>query len=238
MNLDDVIRDLLAAPPGDFVNARSAAARDLRSNGEKALAAEVLKVRKPQLRVWAANRAAATRSDAARRLGDAADRLREVERRVAAGEKGVGADLRESAAEQRRQLDVLEAEARRLLENAGSSASAAAEAREILRLASREGGEAWRRLLAGILLEEPGAEQTSVFALAVEDLPARASAPPGASESKRRLEAEAAARDARAQAIALDRAARELEEEARAARRRADAAAVKAEELEAALRPG
>lgn len=235
-SLDDRIRDLLAAPPADFVSARSAAARELKASGDAAAASELAALRKPPLRVWAANRAAQSRADSARRLADATARLRDAERRVAMGERGLGAALREAAVEQRRQLEVLEAEARRLLEDAGAAASAAGEAREILRVAVREGGAAWRRLASGTLLEEPVAEDDSVFALAAADLPSRPPDRRDQAEQRRLVRVEAAARDARAQAIALDRAARDLEDRARAARRRADAAAAQADEAEAELR--
>ena len=234
-SVDETVRQLLAAAPGDFVAARASAVRQLKADGHAAAAAEVAKLRKPPLKLWAANRAAVSRADAAWHLAGATGQLREVERRVAAGEKSLGTDLREAAAEQRRQLDVLESEARRLLDEVGSAPDAAAEAREILRIAVRTGGAAWDSLVRGALLDEPAGEEESVFAVAAADLPVRAPAAARDAES-RRAEVAAAAQAARAEAITLDREARELEDQARAARRRADGAAAKADAAEAALR--
>lgn len=231
--IEDALRGLLAAPPGEFVAARAEAVRALKARGEAAAARELAAVRKPALRLWAANRAAAGSPDAAERLASATAELREAERRVAGGGKGLGSTLREAAAEQRRQLDVLEAEARRVLEEAGAATGAAAEARAILRSAVLAGGDSWARLAGGVLLDEPSAGE--VFALGEADLPKRAAASRDRSERHRQQEARAAAREARAQAIELDRVARDLEEQARQARRRAEAAAAKAEAAERAL---
>src|SRR5207248_8057134 len=123
----DRLRELLTVPPGEFTATRTRLAR--------AGARELAKVRKPPLKVWAANRAVAERPDSARRLEDSTRRLRELEAAIAGGEKGAGAELRQAAAAQRRELDTLESEA------AKHARGAAAEDREIIRRAAG-GGQA------------------------------------------------------------------------------------------------
>lgn len=210
----------MAAEPADFVATRSRLV--------KAGSRELAKVRKPPLKLWAANRAVAERPDAAGRLEAATRRLRELESAIAGGEKGAGAELRQAAADQKRELDVLESEA------AQHARTAAAEAREIIRRAVVAGGDAWSGLRGGVLLQEPAAPEGSVFGLAETALPmpARAAAAEDAEHRRRQDEA----RRLRDDADRLAREAGRLEEEARQARNRADAAAALASAAEAGLR--
>lgn len=207
----------MSVPPEEFVATRTRLAR----TGKP----ELSKVRKPPLKLWAANRAVVERPDAAERLADATRRLRELESAIAGGEKGVGAALRESAAAQKRELDTLESEA------AKHARAAAADAREIIRRAVLAGGDTWSDLRDGVLFDDPAPPEESVFGLQTAELPApdRARA---AEDAERRRRREEAAR-LRAEADRLSREAEQLEEEARRARGRADAASARAVEAEA-----
>jgi hypothetical protein len=221
----DALRDLMSAPPSEFVAVRTRLARE----GTRELA----KVRKPPLKLWVANRALTARPDAAERLEAATTRLRELESAIAGGEKGAGAELRQAAADQKRELDVLESEA------AKHARGAAAEAREIIRRAAVGGGATWSDLRDGVLFEDPVAPEESVFGLEAAALPKpeRARANDDAERRRRRDEAHRL----RAEADRLEREAAELEEQARHARRRAETANARAAEAEAAggwIRPG
>ncbi len=215
----EALRELLAVPPGEFTAARSRLVRQG--------ARELAKVRKPALRLWAANRAVTARPDAAGRLATATRRLRDLEAAIAGGEKAAGAALREAAADQRRQLEVLEAEA------AQHARGAAADAREIIRRAAVADGQAWEDLRAGVLLQEPVPAGESVFGVAAAALPepdrGRST---GEADRRRRLEE---AQRLRAEAGRLEREAEQLEEEARRARKKASAAAARAAEAEGSL---
>jgi len=215
----DALRELLSVEPGEFTATRTRLTR--------AGARELAKVRKPPLKVWVANRAVTERPDSARRLEDSTRRLRELEAAIAGGEKGAGAELREAAAAQRRELDTLESEA------AKYARGAAADAREIIRRAAATGGQAWQDLRDGVLLQEPVAAEESVFGVAAVDLPKpeRARATDDAARRRRQEEAHAL----RAEADRLAREADELEREARRARARADAAEARAAAADAAI---
>lgn len=206
------LRELMAAPPDEFVAVRKRLVREG--------ARELAKVRKPPLRLWAANRAVSGRLDAADRLAAATRRLRELEAAIAGGEKRAGADLRQAAADQKRELDTLESEA------AQHARSAAAESREIIRRAVVGGAQAWQDLREGVLFDEPGAAEESVFGLAAAALPRLDRARPS-EDVDRRLRREEAER-LRAEARRLAREADELEEQARRARGRAEAASERA----------
>jgi hypothetical protein len=218
----DELRELMAAAPSEFVATRTRLAR--------AGARDVAKVRKPALKLWTANRAVTERPDAAERLDAATRRLRQLESAIAGGEKRAGAELRQAAADQKRELDVLESEA------AKHARGAAAEAREIIRRAAVGGGDAWADLRDGVLFEEPAAPEESVFGLeaAVLPKPDQRRATEEAEQRQRRAEAQRL----RAEADRLALEAADLEEQARRARSRADSAAARAADAEGRVRPG
>lgn len=212
----DRLRELMAVSPGEFTAAR---ARLVRTG-----ARELAKVRKPPLKLWAANRAVTERPDAAGRLESATRRLRELEAAIAGGEKRAGASLREAAADQKRELDTLESEA------AKHARSAAADAREIIRRAAVAGGERWSDLRDGVLFEDPPAPAESVFGLDAAALPRPERGRVAEDRDRRRHEEEAKRLRAEADRLALE--ADQLEAQARRARDRADAAAQRAAEAE------
>lgn len=231
------LRRLFAAHPEDFTRLRGEAQRELRAVGAKEAAARLGKARRPPLRLWAANRAVSGRPDAAERLAGATAELHEVERAAAAGATGAGARLRQAAGEQRRQLDVLEAEARSALAEISAAPAAAAEARDLIRAAVVAGGEPWRDLLDGVLEGAPPPAE-SVFGLPAAELPEPAARPDPAAERRRDEQAMEGARRARELADRLDAEAEELESRAAEARRKADAAGAAATAAERLLRPG
>jgi hypothetical protein len=95
-----VLRRLYAVPPGEFVAARNAAAKELRAAGDKDAAVEVAKLRRPPVEDWALNAVAVDHADQMGAALDAAARMRDaqaaaVEGREGADVRGAVADLRE-----------------------------------------------------------------------------------------------------------------------------------------------
>jgi hypothetical protein len=212
----ELLRELMSVPPGEFVATRTRLVR----GGARDLA----KLRKPPLRLWAANRALAARPDAAGRLEAAMRRLRQLEAAIAAGERAAGAQLREAGADSKRELDTLESEA------AQHAPGVAAEARELIRRAAVEGGRTWEDLRDGVLLEEPSTASDAVFALATASLPEPRRA--AAERTTERRQRETEVKRLQAEARRLDEEATRLEEEAHRARDRAAAAAARASEAD------
>lgn len=220
------LKELMAAPPAEFTAVRTRLVREG--------ARELAKVRKPPLKLWAANRAMAARRDAVERLAAVTRHLQELERSIAHGQKGAGAELRSAAADQRRELDVLESEARSQLTAIHVSPSAAVEARDIIRTAALAGAELWSDLAEGVLTHPPDEPGDAVFGVAEAELPR-----PRVVDAKRQEErfkrlAEAAA-VLRAEAVRLRQEAERLQDEAHQMKRRADSAEARASEAESKL---
>src|SRR4051795_4094241 len=94
---DDQLRELYAGPPDAFVERRKELAKQLRSSGDKAGAAEVAKMRRPSRAAWALNLVVVQDSDSFGQLLDVGRQLEAVQR----GEGGSAADLRRLASERR-----------------------------------------------------------------------------------------------------------------------------------------
>lgn len=77
--------DLFVVDPSEFVALRDELARELRTCGDKTGAAEIKKLRRPAIAVWALNRVATDRSDLVSGLVAASDRAREVQRAMLEG---------------------------------------------------------------------------------------------------------------------------------------------------------
>lgn len=104
---------LYGVDPSEFVAARAALVKRLKAEGEKALAAEVAKLRKPSVVAAAINRVARVRADDVDRLITASELLADAQRATLLG--GDAAELRAASTDRRRLL-------------AGVAAAAAAEA--------------------------------------------------------------------------------------------------------------
>jgi len=113
MARDGIAAELYSAPPGEFVALRDEAVRALRADGERKLAAEVAKWRKPVVAAWVVNLLAADRPDELERLVSLGSALVDAQRR------GDGAALREVAAEKQRLVQSLVRDGRAFAAEAG-----------------------------------------------------------------------------------------------------------------------
>src|SRR5436190_818256 len=93
---------LYGLEPEEFVAARDAAAKALRSDGRRAEAAAVAKLRRPSVAAWVVNRLARDEADLVEALIDAGAKLREVQLAGAAA-----SDLRAAIAAEAKALDAL-----------------------------------------------------------------------------------------------------------------------------------
>src|SRR6266480_3796889 len=203
MNVDDVVAQLLAGSLNEFTNARNAKAKELKAAGERDLAAEVAKLKKPPVAVWAVNQFA-------RQSKPVLERLRRA---------GAGVVHAQSGAVSGRKNAAHEATLRRM--------------QEMLRLAAVSGGETWDRLQRGALISEPRAGEdmlTAAFALGsaatgspseprvkANQTRAARTAEREAAETERRIEMEHVLRTAKADEEAAQQTAqtaRRLREEA------------------------
>lgn len=91
--LDDAIaHQLLATPPDDFVAARNALVKQLKSDGQREQATAVGSLRRPSWVDWALNVAAAEHAADVERFAEAAELMREAQRGAVTGRGGI--DLR------------------------------------------------------------------------------------------------------------------------------------------------
>ncbi len=115
MARDGIAAELYSAPPGEFVARRDEAVRTLRASGDRKLAAEVSKWRKPVVAAWVVNLLAAERGDELAHLVDLGAALAEAQRR------GDGTELRRLTTEKQRLLRSLVRDGLALAAEAGQS---------------------------------------------------------------------------------------------------------------------
>jgi hypothetical protein len=109
--------DLFEVDPNDFVKTRDAIARELKASGDAAAAAEVKKLRRPSVPVWALNQVAREHGDVVEQLLDAAHTARTAQARAISGR---GADaLRTAASAQRGAIDAVTAAAATVITASG-----------------------------------------------------------------------------------------------------------------------
>jgi hypothetical protein len=147
--LTAITGELLATPIDKFTAKRNARVRELKTSGAAALAAEVQKLRRPTVPLWAANQLAAQR--------DVLAVVREASLAAAdAQSRGAASDLREASGRLRRALDVAAHAAAEILESSGHSSTddTRLKVRELVRLAAL-GDADWERLTRGALVDEP-----------------------------------------------------------------------------------
>ncbi|PRY48700.1 hypothetical protein LY71_10878 [Geodermatophilus tzadiensis] len=250
MDLDEVADELYALPPGEFVAARTEAARRARAAGDRALAGRIAALGKPSTAAWACNALVREQPDEIAGLVELGDLLREAQQTLA------GDELRALGTQRSRLLSALTRQARVVAAGLGHplSDAVATQVEETLRaaLADPEAGEA---LLAGRLTGPLSYRGTGLGVrpdLRVVPPPRPARAEPAAQVPARRRRAEEEARraaeerrraaeerrerelaDAREEAGAAAAAAEEAEEAARDAHDRADRAAARQAGLEA-----
>ncbi|TDC52121.1 hypothetical protein E1212_09785 [Jiangella ureilytica] len=117
MNLDDAADELYALPPEEFVEARNALAKKVKSEGAADVAARIKALRKPTLAAWLTNRLARRHADEVAELAELGERMREAMSGMD------GAALRELTGERKKQVDTLLKAARKIAKDAGQKAS-------------------------------------------------------------------------------------------------------------------
>lgn len=88
MEIDDVADELYGLDPADFVDIRTARAKEARESGDKALAKEISTLRRPTLVAWLVNMLAREHSDDVESLLELGEAMRDAQRHLA------GDDLR------------------------------------------------------------------------------------------------------------------------------------------------
>lgn len=147
---------LYALPPGEFTAARDDAAKRLRAEGKRELAAEVKRQRKPALPVWLANRLAHERELDVKRLLKAGEALAATQAGAAGG--GSADEFAEARREEQHALERLADAARELAGREGAGAQVVERAVQTLRAASltADGRELLERGRLTEELEPPG----------------------------------------------------------------------------------
>ncbi len=120
IDLDTVADELYGALPSEFTSRRDALAAEARRAGDRALAAEVKKLRRPTTGAWLANLLVRDRRDEVVQLLDLGAALRQAQATLATG------DLRRLSQERHRLLTELQKAAGRLADRNGQAVSAAA----------------------------------------------------------------------------------------------------------------
>jgi hypothetical protein len=211
---------LYALLPDEFVAARNELAKALRRQGNKALAEEVARLRRPSLALWALNQAARALPQEVQALLRADDRLH-----AAQAGRATPDELRAAMHEHRTALRALAEAAEQRL-----PAGAAAQARALqatLQAAAAGGAELRDRLRRGVLSEElqaPGFDALAGLAMA----PARAPPAPADQHAERKLDEASVAR-AHVERKEREKAAPALRVEAQQARASAERLAKAAE---------
>jgi hypothetical protein len=171
MSLDEVVAELLAGPLDEFTSRRNAKAKEMKAAGQRDLAAEVAKVKKPPVAVWAVNQLARRTKPVLERVRRAGEAVVQAQSGAVAGRKNAALELRSASDALQRELEVAVREAGDVLRADGHAADEATIRRvqEMVRLAAVSGGETWDRLQRGTLISEPRAGEdmlTAAFALA------------------------------------------------------------------------
>jgi hypothetical protein len=222
-----ITRELFALPLDEFTASRNRKAKELKAAGQTDLATQVAALRKPSLPLWAVNRVAG--ADGVLNL------VRDAAEAAAKAQRGTSsADVRSTAQQFDRVLHEADQRAAAALQDAGHAASddAIRRAREMIRAAALQGGDTWERLADGALAAEPEqADSLTMFAAAARH--AAADAPPDQVDA--RFEARALQRKARDDARLAERAlerAQRMRAEATALAERAAEADTRAHEAE------
>ena len=247
MSLDDVVAELLAGPLNDFTNRRNSKAKELKAAGQGELAAEVARLKKPPVAVWAVNQMAARNKPVLERLRRGGEAVVQAQSGAVAGRKNAALELRSASDALQRELEVAVRAAGDVLRADGHAADEATLRRvqEMLRLAAVSGGETWDRLQRGALISEPRAGEdmlTAAFALSpgagtgTESTHARANgekaartAAREAAETEKRIEMEHVLRTAKTD----EEAAQQAEQTAHRLREEADRIAADAKRANA-----
>jgi hypothetical protein len=224
--VDEALLDeLYSAPLDEFVERRTALAKQLKADGRAEEAAEVSAARKPTVPVWAANQLARRNRPAVEKLLGAS---RELRQSLGKGDRDAFAKAQKDQADALRKLRDA---ARSLL---GSPTDAALERIVATFRDASSDEELAARLAEGRLTEEPEPGGFDTLAgLAFTPPKPRAGKPKQAADPGRGRRAAQALKEAKAKQRELEQAARAAERAAEQARKAADEAARAVEQAEA-----
>jgi hypothetical protein len=216
MSVDEVVAELLAGPLTEFTDRRNTKAKELKTAGQRELAAEVAALKKPPVAVWAVNQLARRNKPVLERLRRAGEDVVGAQSGAVAGRKNAALELRSASDALQRELEAAVREAGNVLRANEHAADEATLRRvqEMLRLAAVSGGDMWERLQRGALISEPHAAEdmlTAAFALGstgaggtgatrpqASDAKAARTAAREAAETEKRIETEHVLRTAKA----------------------------------------
>ena len=242
MDLENAANELYALSPDEFVDHRQQLVAEARQAGDRALATQIGKLRRPTRSAWLINLLARQEPDEVTALLELGAALQEAQQRMA------GDELRQLSAQRRKAVDALARRAVELGRERGYSApdGAIQEASQTLQtaLGDPEIAELVRsgRLNQAVTYGGFGStDLASAFAAPPTKAPSRPgkqapAEPARASDPKQRRVAEKAAAEARERAAAARKAAESAESEAEAATQHADEQADRVESLRSQLR--
>jgi hypothetical protein len=239
---EEGVDGLYGLDPNDFVAARNDLVKGLKKGGDKALAAEVAKLKRPTPAAWAVNQLARRHRDELEELVRLGEVLRDAQDRALAGDDP--GDMRQAGRGRRDAVARLAEQADRLLVERGGTAGAhGGEVTATLEAASLD-AEAGATMLAGRLsteLEPPSGfglfDLTMAPAARPKPKPAPAPEAPEAPEvdERARREAEEAVEEARGRWEAQVAKAKEAVERVSASRKAVREAEAEISRLEDAL---
>jgi hypothetical protein len=226
VKLEDVTAELLALPLEQFTERRNERAKALKASGQGELGAEVSRLKKPPVHLWAANMVARQEPAMLRKARQAAQAVARAQ--TARGQ--TARELRTASEAFQQELDALGREAEKALTGGGHTATeeTVRRTREIFRRAALEGGQTWDRLQRGALISEPAAGDDVISMFQAGAPVAKGKAREPESEADDPHAARAAERTARMDA----ERAEQLEEVARRLRAEAEQAAEQARRAE------
>lgn len=200
-----VAHELYSLLPGDFVAARDEAAGRARASGDRSLAAEVKRLRRPALAAWAVNLLVRERTDLVLQVLELGDQMREAQSLLQ------GAELRDLNRRRRQLVAAVTGEAQQLAAGAGHrlADSAVRQVEETLHAAMAD-TDAARAVRSGVLaqpLSSTGLESLAdVLGVDPARLPARGPKPGEPVSLSVVQDRERAEREARERAAAAARA--------------------------------
>ena len=247
MSDEELLDELLATPPKEFVAARNAAAKRLTADGHREAAGEIKALPRPPLSLWALNRLAHAQPDLVESFLDAAENLRKAHES--------GGDIRAATPPEREAEARVAAAAAKIAGTQGSATETVMRGIRATLGAAAVDADAAASLRAGRLIEEPEAPSLEQLLGSLPQRPAGTAKAKTKAPARRDLEAErralrdeiseaqtgatearAAARETADAARAAEREWQRAEKAAEKAQKRSDTAAERVQELQARLK--
>jgi hypothetical protein len=156
---EQLLHQLLATPPDEFVAARNAIVKRLKADGDREQAAETAAVRRPAWVDWALNVTAFEHAADVARFADAAEAIRDAQRGAVTGRSGV--DLRTAMTGLRDRTGELARRANAVLTRHGRPAALPDITERLAEVAVSDAST--EQLRAGLLLADTGDEAGFAF---------------------------------------------------------------------------